>query len=90
MTLSIALLDDYQNQALAAADWHTLDDAKVDPSALDDVILVGGMTRMPLIQSRVAEFFGMEPCKGVHPDEVVALGAAIQAAALVDDEEDAD
>jgi molecular chaperone DnaK len=67
---------------------RTLDDAKVDPSDLDDVILVGGMTRMPLIQSRVAEFFGMEPCKGVHPDEVVALGAAIQASALMDESQD--
>jgi molecular chaperone DnaK len=67
---------------------RTLDDAKVDPSDLDDVILVGGMTRMPLIQTRVGEFFGMEPCKGVHPDEVVALGAAIQAAALVDESQD--
>ena len=67
---------------------RTLDDAKVDPSDLDDVILVGGMTRMPLIQSRVAEFFGMEPCKGVHPDEVVALGAAIQASALIDESQD--
>jgi molecular chaperone DnaK len=47
-------------------------------------VLVGGMTRMPLVQRKVAEFFGIEPCKGVHPDEVVALGAAIQAAALVD------
>ncbi|MBK8237885.1 MAG: molecular chaperone DnaK [Deltaproteobacteria bacterium] len=63
----------------------TLREASIDRGDLDDVILVGGMTRMPLIQSRVAEFFGLEPCKGVHPDEVVALGAAIQAAALVDD-----
>lgn len=62
---------------------RTLTDASVDRSDLDDVILVGGMTRMPLIQSRVAEFFGLEPCKGVHPDEVVALGASIQASALV-------
>jgi molecular chaperone DnaK len=47
-------------------------------------VLVGGMTRMPLVQRKVAEFFGIEPCKGVHPDEVVALGAAIQAGALID------
>jgi len=46
------------------------------------VILVGGMTRMPRVQKAVKEFFGREPCKGVHPDEVVALGAAIQAHAL--------
>jgi len=63
----------------------TLGEAEIDRAELDDVILVGGMTRMPLIQSRVAEFFGIEPCKGVHPDEVVALGASIQAAALVDE-----
>jgi molecular chaperone DnaK len=66
----------------------TLREASIDKGDLDDVILVGGMTRMPLIQSRVAEFFGLEPCKGVHPDEVVALGAAIQAAALVDESMD--
>jgi len=66
----------------------TLREANIDKSDLDDVILVGGMTRMPLIQSQVAEFFGLEPCKGVHPDEVVALGASIQAAALVDESMD--
>jgi molecular chaperone DnaK len=48
------------------------------------VVLVGGMTRMPKVQELVAEFFGREPCKGVHPDEVVAMGAAIQGAALID------
>ena len=53
---------------------------------IDDVILVGGMTRMPLVQQRVKECFGLEPLKGVHPDEVVALGAAIQGAALMDDD----
>jgi molecular chaperone DnaK len=66
----------------------TLAEADIDRNDLDDVILVGGMTRMPLIQQRVAEFFGLEPCKGVHPDEVVALGASIQAAALVDESMD--
>jgi molecular chaperone DnaK len=67
---------------------RTLSEAGVDRSELEDVILVGGMTRMPLIQKAVAEFFGIEPCKGVHPDEVVGLGAAIQAAALVDESQD--
>ena len=52
---------------------------------IDDVLLVGGMTRMPLVQQKVKEFFGMEPLRGVHPDEVVALGAAIQGAALLED-----
>ena len=63
----------------------TLREADLDKSEVEDVILVGGMTRMPAVQTAVAEFFGREPCKGVHPDEVVALGAAIQATALVDD-----
>jgi molecular chaperone DnaK len=63
---------------------RTLQSAGLDKRELDDVVLVGGMTRMPLVQRKVAEFFGIEPCKGVHPDEVVALGAAIQAAALID------
>ena len=53
------------------------------------MILVGGQTRMPHgCRALVAEFFGLEPCKGVHPDEVVALGAAIQGAALVDEKND--
>jgi len=52
------------------------------------VILVGGMTRMPKVQEMVGEFFGKEPCKGVHPDEVVALGAAIQGASLLENTAD--
>jgi len=63
----------------------TLREAELDKSEVEDVILVGGMTRVPVVQRLVAEFFGREPCKGVHPDEVVALGAAIQASALVDE-----
>jgi molecular chaperone DnaK len=66
----------------------TLDNANLTPGDLDDVILVGGMTRMPLIQAQVSEFFGREASKGVHPDEVVALGASIQGAALVDESRD--
>ena len=61
----------------------TLKDAGVRPNQVDEVILVGGMTRMPRVQRAVRDYFGREPCKGVHPDEVVALGAAIQAQALV-------
>lgn len=53
---------------------------------IDEVLLVGGMTRMPLVQQKVQGFFGIEPSKGVHPDEVVALGAAIQGASLVSDQ----
>src|SRR5690606_19263348 len=64
---------------------QALEDARLDVSDIEDVILVGGMTRMPAIQSAVAEFFGREPNKGVHPDEVVALGAGIQGAAIVED-----
>jgi molecular chaperone DnaK len=64
---------------------QTMLDAKLDKDEIEDVILVGGMTRMPRVQEAVGGFFQREPCKGVHPDEVVALGAAIQGAALVDD-----
>ncbi|MDJ0762673.1 MAG: molecular chaperone DnaK [Myxococcota bacterium] len=63
----------------------TLKEARLDKSDIEDVILVGGMTRVAAVQQRVGEFFEREPCKGVHPDEVVALGAAIQAHALTDE-----
>jgi molecular chaperone DnaK len=63
----------------------TLKEAGLSKKDVEDVILVGGMTRMDAVQKRVAEFFEREPCKGVHPDEVVALGASIQAAALLDE-----
>ncbi|MCD6087847.1 MAG: molecular chaperone DnaK [Candidatus Hydrothermae bacterium] len=59
-----------------------LEDAKLSPADIDEVILVGGQTRMPLIQEAVKNFFGREPHKGINPDEVVAIGAAIQAAVL--------
>jgi molecular chaperone DnaK len=59
-----------------------LADAKVKAANIDQVVLVGGMTRMPAVQKAVKEFFGREPNKGVNPDEVVAVGAAIQGAAL--------
>jgi molecular chaperone DnaK len=61
---------------------RTLADAHLTPKQIGQVILVGGMTRMPAVQSAVKEFFGREPHKGVNPDEVVAVGAAIQAAAM--------
>ncbi len=61
---------------------QALADAKLQPSEIDEVILVGGMTRMPAIQQTVSELFGKEPHKGVNPDEVVGLGAAIQAGVL--------
>ncbi|MBR7158544.1 MAG: molecular chaperone DnaK [Alphaproteobacteria bacterium] len=59
-----------------------LKDAGLKPNEIDEVVLVGGMTRMPKIQETVKEFFGREPHKGVNPDEVVALGAAIQGGVL--------
>ncbi len=61
---------------------NCLKDAKTDAKKIDEVILVGGMTRMPLVVSKVQEFFGKEPHKGLNPDEVVAIGAAIQGAVL--------
>jgi molecular chaperone DnaK len=67
---------------------QTLLDAKLSTKEIEEVVLVGGMTRMPKIQAAVASFFGREPCKGVHPDEVVALGAAIQGSALVDEKKE--
>ena len=59
-----------------------LDDADMSKAEIDDVILVGGSTRMPLVQQTVKEFYGKEPSKGVNPDEAVALGAAIQGGIL--------
>jgi molecular chaperone DnaK len=59
-----------------------LADAKLQPAQIDQVVLVGGMTRMPAVQRAVKELFGKDPNKGVNPDEVVAVGAAIQGAAL--------
>ena len=67
---------------------QTLEDARLEKNEVEEVLLVGGMTRMPRIQQAVAKFFEREPSKGVHPDEVVALGAAIQGAALVDDKQE--
>ena len=63
----------------------TLEEAALGKGELEDIILVGGMTRMPKVQQRVTAFFEREPCKGVHPDEVVGLGASIQGAALIED-----
>ena len=57
-------------------------DAKLKPAQIDEVVLVGGSTRMPRVQRIVKEMFGKEPHKGVNPDEVVAVGAAIQGAVL--------
>ena len=57
---------------------RALEEAKLTPQDINDVVLVGGSTRIPLVQQKIKEFFGKEPHKGVNPDEVVAVGAAIQ------------
>ncbi len=67
---------------------QALTDAGVKPTDIDEVVLVGGSTRIPRVQQLVREFFGKEPHKGVNPDEVVAVGAAIQAGVLAGDVKD--
>src|SRR5688500_8198072 len=67
---------------------QALADAGVDPSKIDEVVLVGGSTRIPRVQTIVKELFGKEPHKGVNPDEVVAIGAAIQAGVLAGEVKD--
>ncbi len=65
-----------------------LKDAKVDISKVDEVVMVGGMTRMPLVYEKVKKFFGKEPNRSVNPDEVVAVGAAVQAGVLTGETKD--
>ena len=72
----------------AAPCEKALKDAKVKASEIDAVVLVGGMTRMPAVQDKVKQIFGKEPMKGVNPDEVVAIGAAIQGGVLQGDVKD--
>src|SRR5713101_809686 len=67
---------------------QALTDAGLDPSKIDEVVLVGGSTRIPKVQAIVKELFGKEPHKGVNPDEVVAIGAAVQAGVLSGDVKD--
>jgi molecular chaperone DnaK len=67
---------------------QALEDAGIKTTQIDEVVLVGGQTRMPLVQEKVNKFFGKEPHKGVNPDEVVAIGAAIQAGVLKGDVSD--
>lgn len=68
--------------ALAAPCERSLRDARLSASDIDQVLLVGGMSRMPAVQARVVEIFGREPSKGVNPDEIVAMGAATQSAIM--------
>ena len=82
-----ALVEDLIQKTLAPCK-AALKDAGVSPGDIKEVILVGGMTRMPRVQQVVKEFFGREPHQGVNPDEVVALGAAIQAGVLQGDVKD--
>jgi molecular chaperone DnaK len=77
------LLDRLDGPCLTA-----LKDAKLSTREIDEVVLVGGMTRMPAVQARVKKLFGKDPHKGVNPDEVVAIGAGIQAAVLSGDVKD--
>jgi molecular chaperone DnaK len=91
MTLSRAkleqLVDDLIQKSLGPC-RQAMADAKVNSSDVQEVLLVGGQTRMPAIQDSVQEFFGRTPHKGVNPDEVVALGAAIQAGVLAGEVKD--
>jgi molecular chaperone DnaK len=79
-----ALVDDLIQKTIAPCK-AALKDAKLQPSDTDEVVLVGGQTRMPKVQEIVQNLFGHEPHKGVNPDEVVAIGAAIQAGVLQGD-----
>jgi molecular chaperone DnaK len=67
---------------------RAMQQAKLTPADIDEVILVGGSTRIPLVQKKVAEYFGKEPHKGVNPDEVVAVGAAVQGGVLAGEMKD--
>ena len=67
---------------------QAMKDAKLSPSDIDEIVLVGGSTRVPKVQAMVKEIFGKDPHKGVNPDEVVAVGAAIQGAVLAGDRKD--
>ncbi|WAP68709.1 molecular chaperone DnaK [Jiella pelagia] len=82
-----ALVDDFVQRTVGPMK-AALKDAGLTQSDIDEVVLVGGMTRMPKIQETVKNFFGKEPHKGVNPDEVVAMGAAIQAGVLQGDVKD--
>ena len=82
-----ALVDDLIEKTVGPC-RTAMKDAGMSAAQIDEVILVGGMTRMPAVQAKVKEIFGKEPHKGVNPDEVVAIGAAIQGAVLKGDVKD--
>jgi molecular chaperone DnaK len=81
------LVDDLLQRTMGPVK-QALADAGVDPRRIDEVVLVGGSTRMPRVQQLVREFFGKEPHKGVNPDEVVAVGAGVQGGVLTGDVRD--
>jgi molecular chaperone DnaK len=82
-----ALVDDLLQRSMAPVK-QALADAGVDPKKIDEVVLVGGSTRIPKVQQLVRDYFGREPHKGVNPDEVVAVGAAVQGGVLTGDVKD--
>ncbi len=82
-----SMIEDIVNMTLEPCK-QALEDAGLKPQDIDEVILVGGSTRIPLVQQKVREFFGKEPNKSVNPDEVVAIGAAIQGAVLAGEMKD--
>src|SRR6187431_2752604 len=91
LTLTRAKLQELTHELLERTVGPTkqaLADAGLEASAIDHVVLVGGMTRMPVVQEKVKELIGKDPHKGVNPDEVVAVGAAIQAGVLKGDVKD--
>lgn len=75
-------------EALEAPCRRALSDAGMDPSRIDQVLLVGGMTRMPAVAARVVDIFNVQPSKGVNPDEIVAMGAAVQSGIMGGELED--
>jgi len=81
------LVDDLLQRTMAPV-RQALADAGVDPKQVDEVVLVGGSTRMPKVQQLVRDYFGKEPHKGVNPDEVVAIGAAVQGGVLAGEVKD--
>jgi molecular chaperone DnaK len=82
-----SLVEDIVQGSLKSVEQCVVD-AGLTAEEIDQVILVGGQTRMPMVQAAVTEYFGKRPHKGVNPDEVVALGAAAQGAALMEEEQD--
>ena len=91
MTLTRAKLEELVESLLAQLDGpveRALKDADLKPSDISEVVMVGGMTRMPAVVERVKKFFGKDPMQGVNPDEVVAVGAAIQGGVLAGDVKD--